>query len=88
MTTMIEGFMTRLNARRDGEPCQEANSEMAEASSLPVGMIHKQQRDVRGGKGSLTWENRVYPREPQVGKGEIRCVGEGVTTPPPPPPPT
>ena len=42
MTTMIEGFMTRLNARRDGEPCQEANSEMAEASSLPVGMIHKQ----------------------------------------------
>ena len=38
MTTMIEGFMTR----RDGEPCQEANSEMAEASSLPVDMIHKQ----------------------------------------------
>ena len=42
MTTMIEGFMTRLNARRDGEPCQEANSEIAEASSLPIGMIHKQ----------------------------------------------
>ena len=32
MTTMIEGFMTRLDARRNGEPCQEANSEMAEAS--------------------------------------------------------
>ena len=39
MTTMVEGFVTRLDARRDGEP---ANSEVAEASPLPVGMIHKQ----------------------------------------------
>ena len=39
MTTMVEGFVTRLDARRDGEP---ANSEVAEASPHPVGMIHKQ----------------------------------------------
>ena len=51
------------------------------ASQRPQKMIHA--RDVRGGKGSLTWENMVYPREPQVRKGEIRCVGEGVTIPPP-----
>ena len=28
--------------------------------------------------------NMVYPREPQVGKGEIRCVGGGGNNLPPP----
>ena len=87
MTTMMEGFMTRLDARRDAEPRQETDSEVAEASLSPAGMVHKQEQcDARGGKGSIKDMGRHAPPPlfsgwsgPQVGKGEIGV--RGVATP-------
>ena len=84
MTTMMEGFMTRLDARRDAEPRQETDSEVAEASLSPAGMVHKQEQcDARGGKGSIKDMGRHAPpppffpggADPRWEKEKSGCVG-------------